>query len=226
MDTGFTEEQELLRESARRFLESECATQFVRRKWRSRRRSPTSSGRSSPSRAGSASSIPRSQGGSGLGLVDLVVLMEEMGRAVMPGPFLSTVLLGGAAIAEAGSPAQRRIGCRGSPKAAQGGAGLDRAQSALGCRRHRLAGAESAAGCRSVRHQAFCRRCASRRHHRRRRAQRDGSDDGGRRQPISGAERRPRAPSRCCRRSTRPANSARSRSTMSLCPRRIARRKA
>jgi alkylation response protein AidB-like acyl-CoA dehydrogenase len=46
-------------------------------------------------------------GGSGLGLVDLVVLMEEIGRAVMPGPFPATVLLGGAAIAEAGSPAQR-----------------------------------------------------------------------------------------------------------------------
>jgi alkylation response protein AidB-like acyl-CoA dehydrogenase len=51
---------------------------------------------------------PEEDGGSGLGLVDLVVLMEEMGRTVMPGPFLSTVLLGGAAIAEAGSPAQRR----------------------------------------------------------------------------------------------------------------------
>src|SRR5262249_51900431 len=51
---------------------------------------------------------PEEQGGSGLGLVDLIVLMEEMGRAVMPGPFLSTVLLGGAVIAEAGTPAQRR----------------------------------------------------------------------------------------------------------------------
>jgi alkylation response protein AidB-like acyl-CoA dehydrogenase len=51
---------------------------------------------------------PEEEAGSGLGLVDLVVLMEEMGRAVMPGPFLSTVLLGGAAIAEAGAPAQRR----------------------------------------------------------------------------------------------------------------------
>ncbi|HML11297.1 MAG TPA: acyl-CoA dehydrogenase family protein, partial [Stellaceae bacterium] len=47
-------------------------------------------------------------GGAGLGLVDLVVLMEEMGRAVMPGPYLATVLLGGAAIREAGTPAQRR----------------------------------------------------------------------------------------------------------------------
>jgi alkylation response protein AidB-like acyl-CoA dehydrogenase len=47
-------------------------------------------------------------GGSGLGLVDLVVLMEEMGRAVMPGPYLATALLGGAALHEAGAPAQRR----------------------------------------------------------------------------------------------------------------------
>ena len=43
----------------------------------------------------------------GLGLVDLVVLMEEMGRRVMPGPFFSSVLLGGAAIMEAGNPAQQ-----------------------------------------------------------------------------------------------------------------------
>ena len=40
--------------------------------------------------------------------MDLVVLMEEIGRAVMPGPYPATVLLGGAAIALAGSPEQRR----------------------------------------------------------------------------------------------------------------------
>src|SRR5205807_9015793 len=51
---------------------------------------------------------PEEDGGRGRGLVDLVVLTEELGPAVMPGPFLSTVLLGGAAIAEAGTPAQRR----------------------------------------------------------------------------------------------------------------------
>jgi len=36
------------------------------------------------------------------------VLMEEMGRVVMPGPFFSTVLLGGLAILEAGTPAQQQ----------------------------------------------------------------------------------------------------------------------
>jgi alkylation response protein AidB-like acyl-CoA dehydrogenase len=43
-----------------------------------------------------------------LGLVDLVVLMEEMGRAVVPGPYFSAVLLGGLAIVEAGSEAQKK----------------------------------------------------------------------------------------------------------------------
>jgi len=43
-----------------------------------------------------------------LGFVDLVVLLEEMGRAVVPGPFFSTVLLGGLALLEAGSDAQKK----------------------------------------------------------------------------------------------------------------------
>jgi alkylation response protein AidB-like acyl-CoA dehydrogenase len=51
---------------------------------------------------------PEALGGSALGLVDMTVLMEEMGRAVMPGPYFSTVLLGGLAILEAGSPVQRQ----------------------------------------------------------------------------------------------------------------------
>jgi alkylation response protein AidB-like acyl-CoA dehydrogenase len=51
---------------------------------------------------------PEAHGGMGLGLVDLVVLMEEMGRAVVPGPFFSSVLLGGGAILDAGSEAQQK----------------------------------------------------------------------------------------------------------------------
>ncbi|OLC93056.1 MAG: hypothetical protein AUJ05_07655, partial [Candidatus Rokubacteria bacterium 13_1_40CM_3_69_38] len=51
---------------------------------------------------------PEEDGGSGLGFVDLTVLMEEMGRSVMPGPFFSTVLLGGLTVLEAGSPAQKK----------------------------------------------------------------------------------------------------------------------
>jgi len=108
MDIGFTEEQELLRDSARRFLESECTTGFVRQRMAEPAAVTDEFWRKLAEQGWLGIVYPEEVGGSGLGLVDLVVLMEEMGRAVMPGPFLSTVLLGGAAIAEAGSPAQRR----------------------------------------------------------------------------------------------------------------------
>jgi alkylation response protein AidB-like acyl-CoA dehydrogenase len=108
MDIGFTEEQELLRESARRFLESECTTQFVRQRMAEAAAVTDEFWRKLVEQGWLGAVYPEEVGGSGLGMVDLVVLMEEMGRAVMPGPFLATVLLGGAAIAEAGTPAQRQ----------------------------------------------------------------------------------------------------------------------
>jgi len=108
MDIGFTEEQELLRDTARRFLESECNTQFVRQQMAEPSAVSNEFWQKLTAQGWLGIVYPEEDGGSGLGLVDLVVLMEEMGRAVMPGPFLSTVLLGGSAIAEAGTPAQRR----------------------------------------------------------------------------------------------------------------------
>jgi alkylation response protein AidB-like acyl-CoA dehydrogenase len=108
MDIGFTEEQELLRDTARRFLESECNTQFVRQRMAEPAAVSDEFWQNLAAQGWLGIVCPEAEGGSGLGLVDLVVLMEEMGRAVMPGPFLSTVLLGGSAIAEAGTPAQRQ----------------------------------------------------------------------------------------------------------------------
>ena len=108
MDIGFSEEQEMLRETARKFLDDECTTQFVRRLMATEAAITAEFWQKLAEQGWLGIVYPVDDGGSGLGLVDLVVLMEEMGRAVMPGPFLSTVLLGGAAIAEAGTPAQRR----------------------------------------------------------------------------------------------------------------------
>jgi alkylation response protein AidB-like acyl-CoA dehydrogenase len=108
MDIGFSEEQELLRDTARRFLESECSTQFVRQRMAEPAAVTDAFWQKLAEQGWLGIVYPEDAGGSGLGLVDLVVLMEEMGRAVMPGPFFSTVLMGGLAIAEAGAPAQRR----------------------------------------------------------------------------------------------------------------------
>jgi alkylation response protein AidB-like acyl-CoA dehydrogenase len=108
MDIGFSEEQELLRETARKFLDGECTTKFVREMMASDAAVTADFWQQLAANGWLGITYPEEAGGSGLGLVDLVVLMEEIGRAVMPGPFPATVLLGGAAIAGAGSPAQRR----------------------------------------------------------------------------------------------------------------------
>jgi alkylation response protein AidB-like acyl-CoA dehydrogenase len=109
MDIGFTEEQELLRDTARKFLDSECDTRFVRAMMATEAAVTPEFWGKLAENGWLGITYSEDDGGSGLGLVDLVVLMEEVGRAVMPGPFPATVLLGGAAIAEAGSPAQRHV---------------------------------------------------------------------------------------------------------------------
>src|SRR3954452_13075768 len=46
-------------------------------------------------------------GGSGLGCVEAGVVMEEIGRTLMPSPFLSTAVLAASALMRAGSAAQK-----------------------------------------------------------------------------------------------------------------------
>jgi alkylation response protein AidB-like acyl-CoA dehydrogenase len=107
MDFGFSQEQDLLRSTARKFLENECASTFVRARMEEPAGVTDDFGMKLAEQGWLGLIYPEEYGGSGLGFVDLTVLMEEMGRCVMPGPFLSTVLLGGLAILEAGSPEQK-----------------------------------------------------------------------------------------------------------------------
>jgi alkylation response protein AidB-like acyl-CoA dehydrogenase len=108
MDIGFSEEQELLRDTARKFLDSACSTKFVRERMATPEAITPEFWSQLAEQGWLGINFAEEDGGSGLGLTDLVVLMEEMGRAVMPGPYLATVLLGGAAIREVGSLAQRQ----------------------------------------------------------------------------------------------------------------------
>jgi alkylation response protein AidB-like acyl-CoA dehydrogenase len=107
MDIGFSEEQELLRDTARKFLDDNCTTRFVRDMMPTEAAVTPEFWRQLAENGWLGIAFPEADGGSGLGLTDLVVLMEEIGRAVMPGPYPASVLFGGAAIAEAGSAAQR-----------------------------------------------------------------------------------------------------------------------
>jgi len=107
MDFGFSQEQEMLRATARKFFENECPSTFVRAMM------DTPAGVTDEFWSKLAEQgwlglvFPEEVGGTGLGFVDLTVLMEEMGRVVMPSPFFAT-LLGGLAIHEAGSAAQKK----------------------------------------------------------------------------------------------------------------------
>ena len=108
MDFGFSEEQEMLRSSARDFLAKEAPMTYVRKMMEDERGFTDDLWRKMAELGWMGLVLPEAHGGSGLDFVDMVVVLEEMGRVVLPGPFFSTVILGGIAIAEAGSPAQQQ----------------------------------------------------------------------------------------------------------------------
>ena len=108
MNFGFNEEQELLRSTARKFFDNECASETVRKLMDGPEGMTPDLWKKIAEQGWTGLIFPDEHGGMDLGFVDLVVLMEEMGRAVVPGPFFSTVLLGGLALLEAGTDAQKK----------------------------------------------------------------------------------------------------------------------
>lgn len=107
MDFGFSEDQELLRDSARKFLDAECPTTFVRKMMEDDSAHATELWKKAAELGWMGILIPEGHGGIGGSFLDLVVVMEEMGRSLMPGPFLATVLLGSAAVLVGGSDEQK-----------------------------------------------------------------------------------------------------------------------
>ena len=75
--------------------------------------------------------FPEDVGGADMGLAELAVVLEALGRSLAPGPFLSTVLLGGGALQLGGSEAQRAAWL---PKLCEGEALLALAQAEPGAR--------------------------------------------------------------------------------------------
>src|SRR5690349_24952642 len=106
-----TEEQSMLRDSARGLIsdkapvshlrhlrDSKDATGFSRELWRS-----------FADMGFSGLLIAEEFGGSGLGFVEAGIVMEEIGRTLMPSPFLSTAVLAASALSRGGSAAQKSL---------------------------------------------------------------------------------------------------------------------
>jgi alkylation response protein AidB-like acyl-CoA dehydrogenase len=107
MDVRWTEEQELLRRSARALLARECPVSEVR----ARMEAPNGADDPLWKRLGEVGwlglLVPEELGGEGLGFLEGAVLLEEMGRVLLPLPFLASVVLAGGALAVAGDAVQR-----------------------------------------------------------------------------------------------------------------------
>lgn len=112
MDVQLSEEQGLLQRSARDFLAAECGMAIVRECMDDPRPGPPAPHaaralwKQMAELGWTGLVIPEAHGGAGLDAVDLAVLLEEMGRVLLPGPYLST-LVGASAITLGGSEEQR-----------------------------------------------------------------------------------------------------------------------
>jgi alkylation response protein AidB-like acyl-CoA dehydrogenase len=108
MDLGLSEEQEMLRTSARDFLQKECPKQLVRQLDESEEGYSPELWRKMAELGWMGLVFPEEYGGSRGSFLDLVILLEEMGYNVLPGPFFPTVVLGGLPILAAGSMEQKK----------------------------------------------------------------------------------------------------------------------
>jgi alkylation response protein AidB-like acyl-CoA dehydrogenase len=107
LDFGFSEEQEMLRQSARGLLEKECPSALVRRLMEDERGFEADLWQKFAELGWLGLVIPEEHGGAGLSYVDLVLVLEEMGRVVLPSPFIWTVMFA-EALKRAGSAGQKR----------------------------------------------------------------------------------------------------------------------
>jgi alkylation response protein AidB-like acyl-CoA dehydrogenase len=107
MDFAFSEEQDMLRASAREFLGKQVTSKTVRRLAETEDGYDPELWKRIAELGWTGLGIPEEYGGAGT-FLDLAVVLEEAGRALLPGPFFTTMGLGVPALLEAGSESQKK----------------------------------------------------------------------------------------------------------------------
>ncbi len=109
MNFAFSEEQEELRKSVRRFLEQKSDSPEVRRLMETEEGYDPDVWNQMAQQLGlQGLAIPEEHGGSGYSYVELIVVLEEMGRALLPAPYFSTVALAANAILASGDDSAKK----------------------------------------------------------------------------------------------------------------------
>lgn len=108
MDLGLNEAQQMLKNSAQEFLEAECPDTYVREMEQDENGYTTEMWQKLAEQGWLGLIIPEKYGGVELEFQDLTILLEEMGRFMLPGPYFSNVVLGGMSIMDSGTEEQKQ----------------------------------------------------------------------------------------------------------------------
>ena len=108
MQFGLSESQEILGDSARKFFAGECPIAEVRRLMETDTAYDARLWGKLAQQGYTGIIFPEQYGGAGAGIVELTLLMEEAGRALLPGPFFSTVALAGTVLDACGGAEQKK----------------------------------------------------------------------------------------------------------------------
>ncbi|MGA8872776.1 MAG: acyl-CoA dehydrogenase family protein [Candidatus Acidiferrales bacterium] len=108
MEFGLSESQQMLKDNARKFFAGECPMEEVRRLMQTDTAYDEALWAKMAEQGYTGIIFPEEYGGVGLGKVELILLMEEAGRALLPGPFFSTVPLAGATLDAMTTPEQKK----------------------------------------------------------------------------------------------------------------------
>src|SRR6201986_3255205 len=104
----FSDDQKQLRDQARKFLAEKCPPKAVRAVLDGKAPYDKELWKGLADMGFLGVAIPEEYGGAGAGHLELCVIAEEMGRALAPVPFSSTVYLAAEALLLAGSDAQKK----------------------------------------------------------------------------------------------------------------------
>jgi alkylation response protein AidB-like acyl-CoA dehydrogenase len=108
MNFDFSDDQKMLKDQARKFLDDKCTLADVRKILESDASHDDDVWQGLCELGFAGAAIPEAYGGLGLGALELCVLAEELGRSVAPVPFSSSIYLAGEALKLFGSEAQKQ----------------------------------------------------------------------------------------------------------------------